>query len=243
MDAKIGDWVVTPRMGKAVEINALWYNAQRIAAAIARPVDAQQSAAWDAAAEKTRDAFQRRFWSEEHGFLADVVDTPEVAQDLSLRPNQIFAVSLPFPLLEGERARRVVEVVEERLFTPYGLRTLAPGDSRYRGPYGGDPWSRDSSYHQGPAWPWLLGGFWEAKLRVANFSEAAKATVRAEMQPLLDHLADAGLGSISEIFDGDPPYRAAGCIAQAWSVAEPLRIWTLTAPTRRGAKATAKAGR
>jgi predicted glycogen debranching enzyme len=228
MDAKVGDWVVTPRSGKPVEINALWYNALRIGAAFARPLRPELAVDWEAEAARARAAFERAFWDEERGYLADVVDAPDVGRDLSLRPNQVFALSLPFPLIEGARARRVLEKIEERLLTPYGLRTLDPADPRYRGRYEGDPWSRDSSYHQGIVWPWLIGGYWEAKLRQEGFSDAAKAAVRAEMQPLIDHLRDAGLGSISEIFEGDPPHRPCGCIAQAWSVAEVLRLWVMT---------------
>jgi predicted glycogen debranching enzyme len=234
MDAKVGDWVVTPRSGKPVEINALWYNALRIGAAFARlagdrrPGRPELADAWEREAQRARAAFERAFWDEGRGYLADVVDAPDGGRDLSLRPNQVFALSLPFPLIEGTRAQRVLETIERRLLTPYGLRTLDPADPRYCGRYEGDSWSRDASYHQGAVWPWLIGGYWEAKLRQDNFSPAAKAAVRAEMQPLIDHLYDAGLGSISEIFDGDPPHRPCGCIAQAWSVAEVLRLWVMT---------------
>jgi glycogen debranching enzyme len=230
MDAKVGDWVVTPRSGKPVEINALWYNALRIAAALARPSRPQLADGWEAEAGRASAAFERAFWDEERGYLADAVDVPEGGRDLSLRPNQVFALSLPFPLIEGPRAGRILERIEDRLLTPYGLRTLDPADPRYRGRYEGDPWSRDSGYHQGAVWPWLIGAYWEAKLRQEGFSEAARAAVRAGMQPLIDHLWDAGLGSISEIFDGDPPHRPGGCIAQAWSVAELLRLWVMTEP-------------
>jgi predicted glycogen debranching enzyme len=229
MDAKVGDWVVTPRSGKPVEINALWYNALRIGAALARPGRPALADDWEVEAERTRVAFERAFWDEERGYLADVVDAPGVGRDFSLRPNQMFALSLPFPLVEGARARRVLEKIAQRLLTPYGLRTLDPADPRYCGRYEGDPHSRDGCYHQGTVWPWLIGGYWEARLRRDGFSEAAKAAVRAEMQPLIDHLWDAGLGSVSEIFDGDPPHRPCGCIAQAWSVAELLRLWVMTA--------------
>jgi predicted glycogen debranching enzyme len=225
MDAKVGDWVVTPRAGKAVEINALWYNALRIAATLAGSGRDGQSEAWLAAAARARDAFVRRFWSENRGYLADVVDTPQGTDDFSLRPNQLFALSLPFPLIEGDRARRVLATVEAHLLTPYGLRSLSPEDPSYRPRYEGDPYHRDSAYHQGTVWPWPIGAYWEAKLRVEGGSTAVKSAIRAQMRPLIEHLADAGLGSISEIFDADPPHRPAGCIAQAWSVSEVLRIW------------------
>lgn len=229
MDAKIGDWVVTPRAGKAVEINALWYNALRIAACLAGAGRQEQADAWLCAALKARQAFLHRFWSEERGYLADVVDTPEGEDDFSLRPNQLFALSLPFPLIEGERARRVLATIERHLLTPYGLRSLSPEDPRYRPRYEGDPWSRDGAYHQGTVWPWLIGAYWESKLRVEG--REARAVVRDQMQPLIEHLKEAGLGSVSEVFDGDPPHRPGGCIAQAWSVAELLRLWEMV---RRG---------
>jgi predicted glycogen debranching enzyme len=228
MDAKIGDWVVTPRIGKPVEINALWYNAQRITGAIARRTRPELADACEAAAERTRAAFVARFWDESRGYLADVVDAPDTAVDASLRPNQVFALSLPFPLIEGETARRILSRIEESLVTPCGLRTLDPGHPQYRGRYEGDPWSRDSAYHQGTVWPWPMGSYWEAKLKVEGFTKKAKAAVRAQMEPLLKMLSDAGAGGICEVLDGDPPHRPGGCFTQAWSVSEVLRLWTLT---------------
>jgi len=215
MDAKVGDWVVTPRQGKPVEINALWHNALRF-------VEELGSEHAGPAAEKVGERFGARFWNEELGFLNDVVDG-EVREDASLRPNQIIAVSLPYPTVEGERARRVVEAVKRELLTPYGLRTLSPRDPRYRGRYEGDQWQRDGAYHQGTVWPWLLGPFITAFVRVAEDREAARREARGWIAGFRDHLHDAGLGQVSEIFDGDRPHRARGCIAQAWSVAEILR--------------------
>jgi predicted glycogen debranching enzyme len=224
MDAKLGDWVVTPRQGKPVEIQALWYNALRVmehlSVAFRRPDDARRYAAL---AERTRARFQQVFWNEAGGCLYDVIG--EGGPDGSIRPNQIFAVSLPHPLLVGESALRVVDVVEWELLTPYGLRTLSPRDSNYRGCYGGDPRSRDSAYHQGTVWPWLLGPFLSAYVKVHGGTEEAHHRADQFLDPLRAHLWQAGVGQISEVFDGDPPHRPGGCIAQAWSVAEVLRTY------------------
>jgi glycogen debranching enzyme len=270
MDAKVGDWVVTPRQGKPVEINALWYNALRIAAEVARRVgDEGQKAEgrrqkaeggpdssdpyssafcllpsafspselaqeWDALAEACRRSFRRRFWGVARGYLADVVDGPDLEADFSLRPNQLLAISLPYPLLEGEEARRILDAVAGSLLTPYGLRTLDPHDPRYTGRYIGNQWQRDAAYHQGTVWPWLMGPYLDALLRAKGYSEEAKTLVREMLRPLMEHLSDAGLGSLSEIFDGDSPHTPQGCYAQAWSVAEVLRIWLATAPSEAG---------
>ena len=236
MDAKIGDWVVTPRHGKPVEINALWHHAlgfvEELGAAHAGP-----------SADSVAGAFRARFWNEQAGYLNDVVDGPAEESrsrgveesdghsdssplsllDSSIRPNQIIALSLPYPILDAERARRVLAVVERELLTPYGLRTLSPSDSRYRGRYQGDQWSRDSAYHQGTVWPWLLGPFITAYMSFATDKAAARRTARGWLQPIWEHLREAGLGFVSEVFDGDEPHRPGGCIAQAWSVAEILR--------------------
>jgi len=218
MDAKVGDWVVTPRTGKAVEINALWYNALRAMAAFARrlgrPVEP-----WDAHAARVRQGFGR-FWNETAGHCYDVIDGPD-GHDPALRPNQIFAVSLPESPLEPERQRRVVDACARHLVTSFGLRSLAPGEARYQGRYGGGPRERDGGYHQGTVWTWLLGPFARAHFRVHGDPAAA----RAFLEPLTHHLADYGVGSLAEIFDGDPPHAPRGCIAQAWSVAEALRAW------------------
>jgi len=215
MDAKVGDWVVTPRQGKPVEVNALWHHALRF-------VEELGGKHVGPRADRVRKRFQARFWNEKRGYLNDVVDG-EVPEDESLRPNQILAVSLPYPMLDVRRARQVVAAVREDLLTPYGLRTLSPRDPRYRGRCEGDQRARDSAYHQGTAWPWLLGPFITAHLRAAGDRTAAQEEARRWLAPLWDHLREAGLGQISEIFDGDPPFHARGCIAQAWSVAEVLR--------------------
>jgi predicted glycogen debranching enzyme len=215
MDAKVGDWVVTPRHGKPVEVNALWYNALRFAEELGAEHIGPNS-------EEVAEHFGLRFWNEERGYLNDVVDG-ELPEDTSLRPNQILAVSLPYPAIEGQRARAVVEVVESDLLTPYGLRTLSPRDARYRGRYGGDQWARDGAYHQGTAWPWLLGLFITAYIRTADDAEAARSTARGWLRAFEGHMQEAGLGQVSEIFDGDEPHEPRGCIAQAWSVAEILR--------------------
>ncbi len=220
MDARVGDWVVTPRIGKPVEIQALWINALRIADAFTDQFRGLLA--------KATDAFERRFWNEAQGCLYDVVDPdhrPGTA-DASLRPNQIFAVGgLPFPLLTGERARRVVDAVEAKLWTPLGLRTLPPDAPGYRGRYEGGPLERDGAYHQGTAWPYLLGAFVEAWVRVrGGDSETIRAARARFLEPLEAHLAEAGLGHVSEIVDGDAPHTPRGCPFQAWSVAEMLRL-------------------
>jgi predicted glycogen debranching enzyme len=216
MDAKVGDRVVTPRQGKPVEVNALWHHALRFV----EDLDARHDGP---AASEVAEAFRRRFWNEAAGYLNDVVDG-ESPEDASLRPNQIVAVSLPSPLLAPEQARRVVEAVQRELLTPYGLRTLSPKDPRYRGEYEGDARSRDGAYHEGTVWPWLFGPFVTAYLRVAEDKAAAQETARQWVQPFFAQLREAGLGQISEIFSGDPPHHPHGCIAQAWSVAEVLRV-------------------
>jgi predicted glycogen debranching enzyme len=222
MDAKIGDWVVTPRHGKPVEIEALWYNALRSVAALAVEYrDTKTAQRLVKTATRARRHFARLFWNDDAGCLFDVVRGDE--RDGSIRPNQIIAVSLPFTMLSRDQAKRVVGVVERELLTPYGLRTLAPGDPRYQGRYEGDPPMRDSGYHQGAAWPWLMGPFITAYLKVNRRSATARRRAEMWLRALRDHLAEAGVGQISELFDGDPPHTPRGCIAQAWSVAELLR--------------------
>lgn len=218
MDAKVGDYVVTPRIGKPVEVNALWYNALCAMAAFARHLG-QPMAAWETAADQVRHHFQR-FWHAERGYCYDVLDAPD-GDDAALRPNQLFAVSLPYSPLSPEQQRAVVDVCARHLITPHGLRSLAPDDPAFVAHYGGDPWHRDTAYHQGTVWAWLIGPFVEAHLRVYR----QPALARSFLQPLLRHLADHGLGSISEIFDGEAPFTPRGCFAQAWSVAEVLRVW------------------
>jgi len=222
MDAKVGDWVVTPRRGKPVEIQALWYNALCIMKDLAQKLgdDTGQKRYRNMAAVASW-AFNRLFWNEKTGCLYDVVNGGP--PDASIRPNQIFAVSLPHSMLSPERAKAVVEKVQEHLLTPYGLRSLAPSDPQYRGRYTGGPAERDGAYHQGTVWPWLMGPFITAYVKVNGDGETARRQAAAWLAPLKDHLADGGLGHISEILDGDAPQRPCGCIAQAWSVAEILR--------------------
>jgi predicted glycogen debranching enzyme len=218
MDAKIGDWVVTPRTGKAVEINALWYNALRSMATFARSLG-KPVEPWERLADRVQASFDR-FWNEAGGSCYDVIDGPE-GDDPALRPNQILAVSLPESPLTPERQRRVVEACARHLLTSFGLRSLAPGHPQYRGRYLGGPRERDAAYHQGPVWGWLLGPFALAHLKAYGDREVA----RSFLEPLAHHLADYGVGSIAEIFDGDPPFTPRGCIAQGWSVSETLRAW------------------
>jgi glycogen debranching enzyme len=182
-----------------------------------------------ALAQQVGESFCRLFWNERRGYLNDAI-LPDGSVDTSLRPNQIFAVSLPYgPPLTREQQRAVVRVVERELLTPYGLRTLNRQDPSYKGRYEGSPRCRDEAYHQGTVWPYLIGPFVEASLRVHDFSPQSKRQAAELIRPLLRHLTEEGcLGSISEIFDGDPPHRPAGCHAQAWSVAELLRVWRLT---------------
>jgi len=225
MDAKVDEWVVTPRVGKPVEVNALWYNALRITAELAATLGEDADASrFSAEAERVRASFRQRFWYS-GGYLCDVVDGPE-GDDLTLRPNQLLAVSLPFDLVERDQARAVVDLCARELIISYGLRSLAPDESEYVGHYGGGRVQRDGSYHQGTAWAWLLGPFLAAHYRV--YGDAALAL--SYLAPLADHLDDAGLGSISEIFDGDPPHTPRGAVAQAWSVSEALRLWRILAP-------------
>jgi predicted glycogen debranching enzyme len=221
MDARIGDWVVTPRVGKPVEINALWYNALRFLAAWLDDAGDPTATTYDAAADLVLVSFRARFRGPADDHLADVVDGP-AGDDRTLRPNQVFALSLPHPLLEGPEAERVLRSLRP-LVTSYGLRTLGPDHRDYRGDYGGDQVRRDSGYHQGPAWTWLIGAYVEAHLRVHGDVAAA----RSFLAPFSDHLRDAGLGSVSELVEGDAPHLPRGCIAQAWGVAEVLRTWRL----------------
>jgi len=220
MDVKANTWVATPRIGKPVEINALWHGALRVLAELAGALgygaDVERYARM---ADEVRERFNARYWYT-GGYLYDVIDGPD-GDDPTLRPNQLFAVALPFPLLDADRARDVVTICARELAVSCGLRTLAPDETDYHGHYTGDRLQRDSAYHQGTAWAWLLGGFVDAHLRVFN----DPATALSYLLPLADHLADYGLGTIGEIFDGDPPHTPRGCIAQAWSVAEALRAW------------------
>jgi len=217
MDAKVDDWVVTPRRGKPVEIQALWYNALRLMAEWALQLGEQQTP-WREMAELAEASFNRRYWYAAGGYLFDVVDG-ETGDDPTLRPNQIFSLSLRFPILREERWRPVVDVVGDKLLTPFGLRTLAPGHPDYKSTYAGDLRARDAAYHQGTVWPWLIGHYIDGRLRVYG----DKAQARALLGAFGRHVQDAGIGTVSEIFDAEPPFEPRGCIAQAWSVAEVLR--------------------
>ena len=222
MDAKVGDWVVTPRHGKPVEIQALWYNAICIMEELAALAgDETGRRRYNNMAALTKWSFNHLFWNQSGGYLYDVVNGGP--PDGSIRPNQIFAVSLPYSMLSPERAKRVVAVVQEHLLTPYGLRSLAPSDPQYHGRYTGDGASRDGAYHQGTVWPWLMGPFISAHIKINGGSKAARRQAEEWLAPLQEHLADGGLGHISEIFDGDGTHRPVGCIGQAWSIAEVLR--------------------
>ncbi|HEY2796495.1 MAG TPA: amylo-alpha-1,6-glucosidase [Thermoanaerobaculia bacterium] len=222
MDAKVGDWVVTPRIGKPVEVQALWINALRIAAGFTEE--------FSGILRMAAESFEHRFWNAEAGCLHDVVDVDHVAgtADATFRPNQILAVGgLPFALLDvdGERARRIVDAVEARLLTPLGLRTLPRDDPGYRPRYAGGVLERDGAYHQGTVWPWLAGPFVDAWVRVRGGSNEARNEARARfLAPLIAHLDQAGLSHVSEVADGDPPHTPGGCPFQAWSVGETLRI-------------------
>jgi predicted glycogen debranching enzyme len=222
MDAKVGDWVVTPRIGKPVEINALWINALAILGRLSRKRnDSARARALQGMVERARASFARRFWSARDGHLFDVIDTPEGRDDPSLRPNQLIAISLPEALLTDDQARAVVDACAALLLTSAGLRSLAPSDPRYAGRYGGGPHERDAAYHQGTVWSWLLGPFAIAHYRAHGDAR----TARSFLEPVALHLADACLGNVSEIFAGDAPHRPEGCFAQAWGVSETLRAW------------------
>lgn len=217
MDAKVDGWVVTPRRGKPVEIQALWYNALRLMEVWAEELG-EPSDDYRELAEQAAESFNARFWFESGGYLYDVIDG-EQGDDPSLRPNQIFAISLRFPILEEPRWRSVLETVADRLLTPVGLRSLEPGHRDYQPYYVGDLRARDAAYHQGTVWAWLIGHFLDAWRKV----HPNDARERTMLKGLEAHLREAGIGTISEIFDATPPFTPRGCIAQAWSVAEVLR--------------------
>ena len=219
MDAKIGDWVVTPRTGKPVEINALWINALVTMAAFAELL-VQPGEGYAKLASKAKKSFQK-YWNPQRGCCYDVVDSPGIGNDASLRPNQIFAVTLPMSPLSFEQQKSVVEVCARYLLTSHGLRSLAPGEPGYAGHYGGGPRDRDAAYHQGTVWGWLLGPFTLAHHRVYHDREAALRF----LEPLGRQIHASGLGTLNEIYDGDAPFSPRGCIAQAWTVGEVLRAW------------------
>jgi predicted glycogen debranching enzyme len=221
MDAKVSGRAVTPRIGKSVEVNALWLNAAATMAQFARNIGADVTR-YEALAQRARTGFGR-FWNSEKQMCFDVIDSPESpdGKDGALRPNQIFAVSLPETALTGEQQRAVVDVCARELLTSFGLRSLGPAEANYQGRYKGNPEERDNAYHQGTVWGWLLGPFALAHLRVHRDASEAMSF----LEPMLGHIRAAGLGTAGEIFDGDPPFTPNGCIAQAWTVGETLRAW------------------
>ena len=224
MDAKVDGWVVTPRRGKAVEINALWYNALRLLGDWLREEGDPMAPQVEESAERTRESFNARFWYSDGGYLYDVVDG-EQGDDTACRPNQILAISLDHPVLDRGRWQPVFDVVRDRLLTPVGLRSLAPGHRDYKPQYYGDLRARDAAYHQGTVWGWFVGPFVDAWLKV---QPQDKSGARRCLDGLRAHLDDAGVGTMSEIFDAEEPFTPRGCIAQAWTVAEALRAWLLT---------------
>jgi predicted glycogen debranching enzyme len=221
MDAKCGDWVVTPRRGKAVEINAYWYNALKLLDGWLRE-HAEPSSLVNECAERCRESFNRRFWCEPERGLFDVIDGEE-GNDSACRPNQLLAISLPFPVLDESKWKNVVDTCRERLFTPVGLRSLAPGHPEYKAKYFGDLRARDAAYHQGTVWAWLIGPLIDAFKKTYPNEDA-----RQFLTGFSEHLSEACIGTISEVFDAEAPYEARGCAAQAWSVAEVLRCWIET---------------
>ncbi|MCU0430512.1 MAG: amylo-alpha-1,6-glucosidase [Cytophagaceae bacterium] len=222
MDAKIGNWVVTPRMGKPVEINALWYNVLMIMAEFAAlKGDESLRDSYLKKADKVKKAFKETFWIADKGYLYDYVNLYEQNDDI--RPNQIMALSLPYELLDKTSAMSVLRTVEEHLLTPFGLRSLSPEHYRYESHYSGNQWSRDGAYHQGTVWSWLLGPYITAKVRLEG--DAGRTIVERLLNSFQSHLLDAGLGTVSEIFDGESPHYPKGCVAQAWGVAEVLRAY------------------
>jgi glycogen debranching enzyme len=231
MDAKVGDRVITPRIGKPVEVNALWHNAlvtmTQFASALRR-----QAEAYSVMAQTAQNSFQR-FWNGQTGCCYDVIDGPD-GDDASIRPNQVLAVSLPHTALSPDQQKAVVDTCARELLTSHGLRSLAVGDPAYVPRYGGGPRERDAAYHQGTVWGWLLGHFALAHMRVYNDPRAAAAY----LEPMAHHLKGHGLGSASEIFDGEAPFTPRGCPAQAWSVAEVLRAWTVIRASAQGKAAS-----
>jgi predicted glycogen debranching enzyme len=227
MDAKVGDWVVTPRRGKAVEINGLWYNALSLLAEWSEQHCPEKTAALREQAAFVRNSFNKRFWSPRECHLLDVVDGPD-GDDPACRPNQLLAFSLDHPVLERQYWEPVLDVVSRRLLTPVGLRSLDPGHRDYKAVYFGDLRARDAAYHQGTVWAWLAGPYIDSWLKVhpGDTTQARKL-----LEGFAPHMDVACIGSISEVFDAEEPYKARGCISQAWSIAEVLRCWLKTEPT------------
>jgi len=221
MDAKVGDWVVTPRSGKAVEIQALWYNALMIySELLSLNKEKNEAKLISEKASFVKQSFGQQFWNKENNYLYDVIDGN--SKDSSLRPNQLFAISLPYPLIEGKEAKAVLNIVQEKLYTPVGLKSLPADDSRYIGIYGGDAFHRDAAYHQGTVWSWLLGTYIDAIMKAKGRS--AKTEGKKIINAFKYHLNEGCIGSVSEIFDADAPHHPRGCIAQGWGVAEILRV-------------------
>jgi glycogen debranching enzyme len=226
MDAKVDGWVVTPRRGKAVEINALWYNALRLLQGWLSDIRGNGAAQRvRAEADRGYESFNKRFWMADRGYLYDVIDG-EDGDSARCRPNQLFAISLDHAVLDREHWKSVIDVARERLLTPVGLRSLAPGEPDYKRQYFGDLRSRDAAYHQGTVWGWLIGPFIDAWLKLYPDDKAGARTV---LEGCIGALGEFGLGTIGEIFDAEAPFTPRGCIAQAWSVAEVLRCWVKTA--------------
>ena len=221
MDAKVGDWVVTPRRGKAVELNALWYNALCLMQGWTQQYGGGEGLDLAEHARRARESFNQRFWYEDGGYLYDVIDG-EGGNEPCCRPNQVFSISLPHPILDRERWEPVMKVVRERLVTPVGLRSLAPGDPDYKARYYGDLRARDAAYHQGTVWAWLIGPYIDAELKLPG---ADRGKLRELLAGFDQHLDEACVGQISEVFDAEAPFLPRGCVAQAWSVAEVLRCW------------------
>ena len=221
MDAKVGDWVVTPRRGKAVELNALWYNALCLLQQWTQQYGGGEDLGLADHARRTRESFNRRFWFEQGGHLYDVIDGPG-GDDAACRPNQLFAIALPHPVLDRARWEPVMTVVRDRLLTPVGLRSLAPNEPEYKSRYYGDLRARDAAYHQGTVWTWLIGPYIDAELKLPGTD---RARLRALLASFDEQLEEACVGQISEVFDAEEPFLPRGCVAQAWSVAEVLRCW------------------
>jgi predicted glycogen debranching enzyme len=220
MDAKVGDWVVTPRYGKPVEINALWYNVLRILQFFSKQLAFyDKETQFKREADRVQQVFEKTFYNKETKCLYDCVG--DYVNDASIRPNQILALSLPFDLLSENTAKKILRVVESKLLTPYGLRSLDPENPYYKGYYYGNQWSRDASYHQGTVWAWLLGPYYTAKAKYGG----KKGIEKHILKFCSEHLKQAGIGTVSEIFDGEHPHKPNGCIAQAWSVSELLRVY------------------
>jgi predicted glycogen debranching enzyme len=227
MDVKVDGYVPTPRHGKPVEINALWLNALLMLAEIEEKLaqDIHSAVILRKIADQVAGNFVKAFWNRDGGYLYDVIQGG--FRDASVRPNQIFAVSLPYSALDKAQSKAVLDLVTEQLLTPYGLRSLSPRDERYCAKYTGNRWQRDCAYHQGTVWAWLIGPYCDAYAKVHGTGKAQRKEIARIIQPLLDHMDQAGLGYVAEIFDGNAPHRPVGCFAQAWSVSELLRVYDM----------------